>query len=176
VFSALTHLSRCFRAERGVAIVEFALVAPLLLLALFGMLEFGKAFNYWNDQQQMANEGARWAAVVANPGGGSVNLQQYIRNQADTEELRTSSHVCISFPTNLDKTPSTQGLAGDPVRVIVTSDVAIPVVSAISNSFFKGSLPSTVTHQVTSTMRLEAPSDLSKYSAGTGGTGGPSCT
>ena len=49
--------------ERGVALVEFALVLPLILLLMLGMIDFGKAFNYWNDETHLANEAARQAVV-----------------------------------------------------------------------------------------------------------------
>ena len=49
--------------ERGVALVEFALVAPILLVILLAVLDFGKAFNYWIDETQLASAGARWAVV-----------------------------------------------------------------------------------------------------------------
>src|SRR6266508_511051 len=48
---------------RGAALAELALVLPLLLLVLFGMLDFGKAFNAWIDETHLANDGARLAAV-----------------------------------------------------------------------------------------------------------------
>src|SRR5215211_3112065 len=91
-------------SEEGASLVEFALVLPVLALILFAMLDFGKAFNYWIDETHLANEGARWAVVNRNPGGGS--LQEYIRQQATTPELRNGGtasvadpvQVCISFP------------------------------------------------------------------------------
>src|SRR5437660_292654 len=43
---------------RGVALAELALVLPLLLVLLLGMLDFGKAFNDWIDETHLANEGA----------------------------------------------------------------------------------------------------------------------
>ena len=49
--------------DRGAALAEMALVLPLLLLVLFGMLDFGKAFNEWLDETHLANDGARLAAV-----------------------------------------------------------------------------------------------------------------
>jgi Flp pilus assembly protein TadG len=112
----LRGVGRPHGGEAGVALVEFALVLPLLLILLLGMLDFGKAFNYWNDTTHLANEGARWAVVNKNPGGGT--LQQYIQQQADTPELRnggTSSvpgplQVCISFPNGTAN-------VGDPVHV-----------------------------------------------------------
>ena len=101
------------RDERGTAVVEMALVLPVLLLLVLGILDFGKAFNYWNDTNHLAAEGARFAAVNRTPGGG--DLKAYIKAQADTGELRTSARVCISFPTGVAK-------VGEPVRVTVTDD------------------------------------------------------
>src|ERR687888_909114 len=76
-------LRRC-RDERGVALTEMALVLPLLLLLLLGMIDFGKAINYWLDETHLANEGARWAAVGNWPGKGTISLPNYILGQGDT--------------------------------------------------------------------------------------------
>src|SRR6266536_1162102 len=85
--------------EEGTALVEFAFILPILALLLFAMLDFGKAMNYWIDQTHLANEGARWAVVNRNPGAGAGDsLQQYLRNSADSAELRANSEVCVDFP------------------------------------------------------------------------------
>jgi Flp pilus assembly pilin Flp len=108
--------------ERGAAMVEFALVLPLLLTLVLGMMEFGKAFNYWIDATHLANEGARWAVVNHNPGTGT--LQEYIKGRANTVEFRDGgtpsipsgdeAEVCISFPNGTAN-------VGDPVLVTVTA-------------------------------------------------------
>ena len=153
--------------ERGVALVEFALVLPILLLILMGMLEFGKALNYRIDETQMASSGARWAVVNAGPGqcpdgSTATSLQSYIQCQADTNELRTGgtnsvakpAQVCISFPPVVGHSSP---LVGDPVRVSVSVDYRwLPIISQ------KISAVST-TLRGESTMRLEAPPT---YSAG----------
>src|SRR5436190_21746706 len=95
------RLFRPLSSEKGTALVEFALILPILLLILFGLLDFGKAFNYWNDETHLAAEGARWAVVDSNP-GGSQSLQEYIQQQADSAELRDLAVVCVSFPNNPD--------------------------------------------------------------------------
>ncbi len=134
--------------ERGAALVEFALVLPVLAVLLFGMLEFGKLFNYWIDETHLSAEGARWAVVNNVPSGGS--LQQYILDQADSAELRAGAHVCISFPNG--GTPK----VGDPVRVEMSYDGGVPVVRRLLNTFFGGTMPSTIKVKGSSTMRLEA--------------------
>jgi Flp pilus assembly protein TadG len=49
--------------ERGAAAVELALVAPLLLLLLFGFVEIGLAFNTQLGLSAAAREGARAMAI-----------------------------------------------------------------------------------------------------------------
>ena len=49
--------------DRGSAAVEFALVLPLLLLLVFGIIDFGRLLNAQLTLTQAAREGARLAAV-----------------------------------------------------------------------------------------------------------------
>ena len=60
------------REQRGTALVEFALIAPLLFLLLFGVIEFGRVLNYYNDLTQLSGQGARAAVVSRNPDGSAV--------------------------------------------------------------------------------------------------------
>jgi Flp pilus assembly protein TadG len=50
-------------ADRGAAAVEFALCLPLLLLLVFGIIDFGRMLNAQITLTQAANEGARLAAL-----------------------------------------------------------------------------------------------------------------
>lgn len=49
--------------DRGAAAVEFALLLPLLLLLLFGIIDFGRALNAQITITQAAREGARLVAL-----------------------------------------------------------------------------------------------------------------
>lgn len=51
------------RNHRGTAMVEMAFVLPLLLLLLFGVLEFGRLFVEWQIVQSAANSGVRSASL-----------------------------------------------------------------------------------------------------------------
>ena len=133
------------------ALVEFALVLLVLLVVLFGVVDFGKAFNYWIDETHLANQGARFAAVNKNPNSGGGTLQEWVKSHANTTELRdggTSSVadalvVCIEFPDGTSN-------VGDPVKVSVTSSY-----SWMSFLVGEGLVPSS---DITggATMRLEA--------------------
>ncbi len=55
--------SICDNRERGATAVEFALLLPLLLLLVFGIVDFGRALNAQETLTQAAREGARLAAL-----------------------------------------------------------------------------------------------------------------
>src|SRR5436309_2633731 len=99
------------RREEGQALVEYALIlslvsiaAHVVLVVLLGMVDFGRGFDYWIDGTHLSATDARWAAVNINPGDGAT-LQEWIRDQADTAELRNGGTgavadavtVCIAF-------------------------------------------------------------------------------
>jgi Flp pilus assembly protein TadG len=162
---------RLFREERAVAMVEFALVAPILFAVLFGVLDFGRAINYWNAETQMAAQGARLAAVNGdNTYSGTCvdstsasTLADYIQCQADTNELRngtggtfgaTAAQVCI--------TPAGDGTGsvGQPITVTVKTNytwIPIPGIGSIQI-------------KTTATMRTER-----KWTAGAIGSTGATC-
>ena len=50
--------------QRGVAAVEFALVAIPFFLLLFGVMEFGRLFYVWNTAQEVTRHAARQAVVT----------------------------------------------------------------------------------------------------------------
>jgi hypothetical protein len=55
-------LSGC-RNRKGTVAVEFAIVAPVLLAIVFGMIELGRAFEMQNLLEVAAREGARFASM-----------------------------------------------------------------------------------------------------------------
>lgn len=60
----MVHGGKRRASERGAAAVEFALVAPLLLLLVFGIVSYGYMLNFRQGVSQAAAEGARAAAVA----------------------------------------------------------------------------------------------------------------
>ena len=57
--------TKCFgpRNRAGQSLVEFVLIAPLVLLLLFGMIEFARAWNIRHVVTDAAREGARNLAL-----------------------------------------------------------------------------------------------------------------
>lgn len=60
-------LSRVMHDRRGVAAIEFAIVAPLLIMMMFGMIMYGSWFWMAHSVQSMASEGARAAIAGLDP-------------------------------------------------------------------------------------------------------------
>jgi Flp pilus assembly protein TadG len=109
---ALVLLSALRREQRGTAVVEFALIAIPLCLIVFGIIDFGRALNYYNDVTQLAGAGARAASVNTNIDGTAAdgNFQADLAAQNDSPELTNKVQVCIqSVPTQV----------GQPVTVTV---------------------------------------------------------
>jgi hypothetical protein len=90
----MTRIARRLREQQGTAMVEMALVMPILVVLAVGIVDFGRAMNYWNDVNQIAADGARFAAVNRNPGddpsttGVDMDFREWLRSQAITGELK----------------------------------------------------------------------------------------
>jgi Flp pilus assembly protein TadG len=134
-----------------VAILEFAMVLPFLMLIVVVILDFGRALNYWVDTTHLASEGARLAAVDRVPAGAG-SLQEYIRDRADTQELREGGSQSIADPLEVCIT-SLGDEVGDPVEVQVrTTYHWIPLLGTQLDE-------ATTTITGTATMRREALAD-----------------
>lgn len=55
----VASLTRLGRHEGGTSAIEFAFIAPVLLLLLFGIMGYGYVFGIYHSVQQMAAEAAR---------------------------------------------------------------------------------------------------------------------
>jgi Flp pilus assembly protein TadG len=86
------------RGDRGVALVEFAIVMPLFFLLVFGIMEFGYAYFQQLDLRHGAREGARLAAVnyktTATP-SASDQTTEIVNELCDRMDSGTSISVRI---------------------------------------------------------------------------------
>lgn len=51
--------NKCIRDVSGASAVEFAMIAPVLILMIFGIFSFGYLFGVYNGVQQLSAEAAR---------------------------------------------------------------------------------------------------------------------
>ena len=152
--------------EDGVAMAEFALILPVFLAIVVGLLGFGRVFFYWIQTNHVASDTARWAIVDRNPyapaganppGTGGKTLQEEARDSS-TVEFKGGARVCIDFPPeNSGGSANTlQSVEeGDPIRVRVQIPFTILPFLGIGTFTIKGS----------ATMRVERIANNSDPSA-----------
>lgn len=78
--------------NRGASMVEFALVLPVLLLILFGIIEFGIIIYNQQVITNASREGARFGIVSVDPRKSDAEIQDVVTNY-------TGNHL-ISFGVN----------------------------------------------------------------------------
>ncbi len=106
------------KSDRGASLVEFALVAPLLLLLLIGMVELGWLFAQNLDVRHGAREGARLAAVNY-PEGPAPNSGS--RSDANRDALVAEVCSRMQTPASATVDMSSTGGVGDAATVVVQS-------------------------------------------------------
>jgi len=98
------HKERGTRSERGAAAVEFAIVAPLLFMLVFAVIQFGLAFLQVQTIRGAVREGGRAAAV----GGSESDVEEKTANAA-TGSITDSSAIEVDggnggdTPCDMDK-------------------------------------------------------------------------
>jgi Flp pilus assembly protein TadG len=94
------------RNERGQTAVEFALVAPILIVLVLAIIQVGVAFHDYVTITDAARAGARKAIVARLSGGNLTDAQQAVRNSASGLN-QAKLGVSVTDPT--DPTWKTSG-------------------------------------------------------------------
>lgn len=80
-------LSGCARDTRGTAAVEFAILTPVFLLLLTGMMAYGVYFGAAHSLQQLAADAARTAIAGLTEGERNRLVNAYLDANADSYML-----------------------------------------------------------------------------------------
>jgi hypothetical protein len=146
---------RC-RRDRGVALIEFALLLPILAIIVFGTIDLGRAFQLKNQLKNAAREGAAYAQVqparqVSNTGvcANPNNIRH--RAQKELPNNGTGFTILVTPPdsSTLGSPNGCETVAGyAPGEEITVAarrdfDVFTPLVGAITGD------PITITETVT---------------------------
>jgi hypothetical protein len=96
---------RAHARQDGAVAVEFALIFPILIVLVLGIIEFGFGYHAWDSTQNAAREGARLAAV--DPDLGAIEARvRGTTNSLDQSRL----HVTVTCSPG----GSSFGSCGDP--------------------------------------------------------------
>ena len=103
------HSERRSPHRAGMAMVEFVIILPILLMLVFAIAEFGVLFGRWQTLSNAAREGARTAVVFRSPcnsGTVTTEVKQRVKDYASplgivlTDAEITVSGVCGSSTTS----------------------------------------------------------------------------
>ncbi len=119
--------------------VELALILPVIVLLLFGTMEFGRAFYSYISVTSAVREGVREAAV----GKTDAEIEARIRQAVTLSEAETRLHILEISPAEGDR------VAGSAVRVEIRYDM--PLVVPLIGDLLPNPLPLTAS----ATMRSE---------------------
>lgn len=143
--------------DDGAALIEFAILAPLLIFLIMGIIEFGWLFGQFNEIRHSAQEGARWAAVSRPDIAGGASMDEVDLRARACGAANLPGGTTVDVAAGFDSGSST----GDTAFVTVTANVA----SLTGVPFISVFLPSTLTN--TATFRLEQDATWSAFAATT---------
>jgi Flp pilus assembly protein TadG len=97
----MAAMNRCRRpaCENGAELIEFALVFPLLLLVVFGIMDFGLLFQRYETVTNAAREGARVAVL---PGYGQADVQARVTQYLSASGLTATPTFAYTAPQALN--------------------------------------------------------------------------
>lgn len=142
------------RRESGAAAVEFALLFPLFIAILFGIINFGFAFNQKINITQAAREASRYGATLSLKASGPGNAGtvdtwlEKVRDVAissggsDLAAGRSGRYICVAYISTTETKSLTVGSGGpassapcytdgrsdDRVQVVLRSDTVLDVL------------------------------------------------
>ena len=138
------------RSERGSQLIEFALVLPLLLLVVLGIMDFGLLFQRYEAVTNAAREGARIAVL---DGYNTADVQYRVGQYLVDAGLTGTPIVDVSAPESTN-------LGGGACMSVVRTTVFYPnqylFLGGIMNYFGRGGSFGSKMISATARMRYEA--------------------
>lgn len=113
------------RSDEGQAVVEFALIVPVLMLLIVGIFEFGRAWNAHQAVTDAAREGAR-IAVLADPSITEDSVRSVVRNALSAVALDPDLAVIDLTGVN--------AATGEPARVAVSYPYQLGLLKAMGRT------------------------------------------
>lgn len=123
-------------------LVEFAIVLPILIMVILGILYFGRYEDYTNQETQLAETAARIASVDNNP--SPPHLDSYVESLAQPELQNGSSYVTkpLQVYVYCNSNSASCQTVGGTLTACVLATVAYPL------NFGSGTITETATMRI----------------------------
>jgi Flp pilus assembly protein TadG len=152
----MAALMRRWRSERGAELVEFALVTPLMLVLIGGIVDFARLFQSYEVVTNAAREGARLAALPGYTANDYAAVRARI-GQYIAAGGATGPHTTTIAITAIDLGNGAFG-SGVSVTIAYTHQFMFvaPLYALLSNTFMT-TLPFTTTAVMRHEMQVQVP-------------------
>jgi Flp pilus assembly protein TadG len=125
----IVPMIRSTKSQNGQSLVEFALVLPVFIVVLFGIMEFGRLWEMSNILTSAAREGARVAAV----------------SKPDVDKARTAAETVLAAANISNATITVSGPNASNEVSVTIAIVYTPMTGSIIPGFSSFSLSRTTT-------------------------------
>ena len=140
--AVMTRISWSGRLAIGQSAVEFALVVPIFLILVFGVMDFGRLLFVQENIQEAVDVGARYGSTGNHQSGTDPTTgQPYTRVASIDNDIEQLASVSTSMGTTLSIQISSvlggAGNAGGPQDLETISVTAtVPVMTPLISRFF----------------------------------------
>lgn len=128
------------RGAEGQSLVEFVLVLPVLLVLVFGIIEFANAWRTSQIVTNAAREGARMAVLPDDPTPGEIEtrVDTYLTNSGLDDSKATVTVECDTDNDGTFETSDSCSQSGEAERINVKYDFTFSFLGPMIN-FMSGS-------------------------------------
>ncbi|MEV5051784.1 TadE/TadG family type IV pilus assembly protein [Arthrobacter sp. LAR12-1-1.1] len=123
-------------SERGAVAVEFAILAPVLIMLLLGIMEFGRAYSAQITLSNAAREGVRVMAINNSAtAAATATAKAAAKNAATTlNPVLQDDKIVFTYQATPAATPIPTACAAN-VQVKVTIDYTLKTMTGIAGPF-----------------------------------------
>ncbi len=125
----MPRFARRLRSDTGQALAEFAMIAPILFILIFGIIDTARAYNAWVTVQGAAREGARFGVTGQGscpaPSPSRVDCIEYVTRQHAGSLTNSTSNLDVNvrswdYPSYSTKAEGDPGQQCDALEVEIT--------------------------------------------------------
>jgi Flp pilus assembly protein TadG len=138
-----SNISSKRRSRIGQSAVEFALVVPLFLLLVFGVMDFGRLFFVQENVQEAVDAGARYASTGNHQSGTNpLTGQPYTRVTSIDDYIQQMAAVSTAMGATISSIQISSvlggaGSAGGPQDIeTVSTTTTVPLMTPLISQFF----------------------------------------
>lgn len=113
--------------EHGATAVEFALILPILIMLVFGIISFGFMYANWTALESGAREGARYMAIHSRSDASAATEASVRAKAAARLPCGSDGSGCTAAP---DPSRCTAGVTNITYRMTTPVNLTIPLVTS----------------------------------------------